>query len=93
MLQTSVGVFTYAVCAVLAFLGQCSIEEDFPPPESDLASTRCLLCYCSLVFRPIAAPFEVCEEQLASHGVQHLEVIRGRLRTCIDKIIFCNDIG
>ena len=91
MLQTSVGVCTYAVCAVLAFLGQCLIGEVLSPPESVLASKRCLLCYCSLVFRPTAAPFEVCEEQLASHGVQHLEVIRGRLRTCIDKIIICNE--
>ena len=26
-------------------------------------------------------------------GVHHLEVTLGRLRTCIDKIIVCNDIG
>ena len=38
-------------------------------------------------------PFAVCEEQLASQGVQHLEVTHGRLRTCIDKNIVCNDIG
>ena len=29
---------------------------------------------------------------LQAHS-QHLEVIRGWLRTCIDKIIICNDIG
>ena len=69
IIQTSVGVSTYAVCAVLAFLGQGSIGEVLSPPESVLASKRCLLCYCPLVFRPIAAPFEVCEEQLAFHGV------------------------
>ena len=38
-------------------------------------------------------PFTVCEEELASQGVQHLEVTRGRLRTCIDKVIVCDDIG
>ena len=42
---------------------------------------------------PLHLPFAVCEEEVASLGVHHLEVTCGSLCTCTDKVIVCNDIG